>query len=78
MAIKAIRENLERASTARGALSQVKMYCNAINDDLAAAGKTFRVLKPAQLAGLDAIDAQLAAFMTKLEEVVAELPDVTT
>ncbi len=77
MAIKGIRDNLERASTARGAISQVKAYCKQINDDLTAAGKTFRVLKPAQLTGLDAIDAQLAAFITKLEEVVAELPDVT-
>lgn len=76
MAIKGIRDNLERASTARGAISQVKTYCKQINDDLIAAGKTFRVLKPAQLAGLDAIDTQLTAFMAKLEEVVAELPEV--
>jgi hypothetical protein len=77
MAIKSIRENLERASTARGAISQVRAYCEAINADLAASGKTFRVLKPAQLAGLDAIDAQLATFITKLEEVTAELPEIT-
>ncbi len=77
MAIKGIRDNLERASQARGAISQVKACCVAINADLAAGGKTFRVLKPAQLVGLDAIDAQLAAFIVKLEEVTAELPEVT-
>ncbi len=77
MAIKGIRDNLERASQAQGAIGQVKACCAAINADLAAAGKAFKVLKPTQLTSLNAIDAQLAAFIARLEEVTAELPEIT-